>query len=190
MPAPNPPLCKRGRAGRTVKNVAERFLELVCMALLATLSVIVMAGVAYRTLGASLVWYDEVASILLAWLTYWGAALAALKRAHIGAPNLVRTLDPPARRAVFVIAEALVIGFFVLLAWVGWQVFEILEGDTLVSLPDVPLQWAQVIIPLGSVLFILAELLAIPEGWREASGKRPPPAPPAAMGDKEMLSTE
>jgi TRAP-type C4-dicarboxylate transport system permease small subunit len=171
-----------------MKRLVERFLEYVCMALLAILSIVVMVGVTYRTVGASLVWYDEVASILLAWLTYWGAALAALKRAHIGAPNLVRALKPPARRIAFVAAEVLVIGFFVLLAWVGWQVFEILEGDRLVSLPDVPLQWAQVIIPLGAVLFILAELLSIPEGWREASGVRT--AAPQPVGDKELLSTE
>jgi TRAP-type C4-dicarboxylate transport system permease small subunit len=173
-----------------VKRLVERFLELACMALLTILSVIVMAGVTYRTLGAALVWYDEVASILLAWLTYWGAALAALKRAHIGVPNFVRTLKPPARRAAFVVAEALVIGFFVLLGWVGWEVFEVIEGDTLVSLPEVPLQWAQVIIPLGSALFILAEALSIPDGWREASGMRPPPTEEGPAGDKELLSTE
>jgi TRAP-type C4-dicarboxylate transport system permease small subunit len=171
-----------------LKHVAERFLELVCMALLAILSLVVMVGVTYRTVGTSLVWYDEVASILLAWLTYWGAALAALKRAHIGAPGFVRTLNPPARRIIFVIAEVLVIGFFVVLGWVGWQVFEILEGDRLVSLPDVPLQWAQVIIPLGSALFILAELLSVPDGWREASAARVPTA--VTVGDKDVLATE
>jgi TRAP-type C4-dicarboxylate transport system permease small subunit len=171
-----------------MKHLVERFLELVCMALLGVLSVVVMVGVTYRTLGASLVWYDEVASILLAWLTYWGAALAALKRAHIGAPGFVRTLQPPARRAAFVVAEILVIGFFVLLAWLGWQVFEILEGDRLVSLPNVPLQWAQVIIPLGSALFIFAELLSIPEGWREASAVSV--TKPHEVSGKEALSTE
>ena len=43
-------------------------------------------------------------------------------------------------------------GFFILLAWVGWQVFEILEGDRLVSLPGVPLQLAQSVIWVGAVL--------------------------------------
>ena len=36
--------------------------------------------------GQSLTWYDEVASHLLAWLTFYGAALASVKRAHIGCP--------------------------------------------------------------------------------------------------------
>ena len=58
------------------------------------LAVEVTMGVAFRYTGNALVWYDEVASILLAWVTYYGAALAALKRAHIGVPELVHMLPP------------------------------------------------------------------------------------------------
>jgi TRAP-type C4-dicarboxylate transport system permease small subunit len=172
-----------------VKRALERFLELACMVLLTALAIVVLVGVTYRTLGAALSWYDELASILLAWLTYWGSALAALKRAHIGAPGVVNTLSVPARRAAFVVAEVCVFGFFMLLAWVGWQVFEIIEGDRLVSLPEVPLQWAQVIIPLGSALFIVAEALSLPEGWRKASTEAPAAHAPVVTG-KEVLSTE
>ena len=58
-------------------------------------------GVVFRTLGASLVWYDEVASVLLAWLTFYGSALASVKRAHIGCPELVeRCCRRRARRAL------------------------------------------------------------------------------------------
>jgi len=49
-----------------------------------TLSVVVIVAVCYRIAGDSLSWYDEVASILLAWITYYGAALAALQRKHVG----------------------------------------------------------------------------------------------------------
>ena len=58
------------------------------------LAVIVVVGVGFRKAGASLVWYDEVASIMLAWLTYYGAALAALSRSHIGMPTLVANHIP------------------------------------------------------------------------------------------------
>ena len=171
-----------------MKRVVEKFLELVCIVLLASLSLVVLVGVAYRIGGASLVWYDEVASILLAWLTYWGSSLAALKRAHIGFPGIVKTLPAAQQRVLLVVSEIVVFGFFILLAWVGWQVFEILEGDTLVSLPDVPAQWAQVIIPLGAVLFIVAEALALPALWRETGRATPPPAP--AVTTRDVLSTE
>ena len=44
-------------------------LETFVLALMTSLAVVVLLGVIFRKAGASLVWYDEVASILLAWLT-------------------------------------------------------------------------------------------------------------------------
>ena len=146
----------------------ERLLEWIVIALMATLAVEVTVGVAFRYVGYSLVWYDEVASILLAWVTYYGAALAALKRAHIGVPELVRLLRPALRLPLAVFAEACVLAFFVLLGWVGYAVLEVLVGDTLVSLPDVSVAYAQSVIPVSALLFVLAELLVLPAVLREA----------------------
>jgi TRAP-type C4-dicarboxylate transport system permease small subunit len=164
------------------RTLLERLLEALAIALLAALAVVVLAGIVGRTVGRPFVWYDEVASILLAWLTYYGAALAALKRAHIGMPEIVRVLPPRPRRIAFVAAEAVVFAFFALLAYVGWRLFEIAEGDRLVSLPWMPLRVAQSIVPIGALLFILAEALALPLAWRAAAahgraGAAPPPAP-------------
>src|SRR5687768_17257453 len=113
----------------------ERLLEWIVIAMMAALAVEVTVGVVFRYVGYSLVWYDEVASILLAWVTYYGAALAALKRSHIGVPELVRLLPPALRLPIALLAEALVFAFFVLLAWVGYSVLEVLAADNLVSLP-------------------------------------------------------
>ena len=133
------------------------------LVLMASLAVIVVLGVGFRKAGAALVWYDEVASILLAWLTYYGASLAALRRAHIGFPKLVESMRPRLRSAVLTFNETLVLGFLVLVAWAGWRVMGILGGTTLVSLPWVPARVAQSVIPLSAMLFIVAELF----GWYE-----------------------
>jgi len=146
----------------------ERALEWVVIALMVLLAVEVTVGVAFRYSGSALVWYDEVASILLAWVTYYGAALAALKRAHIGVPELVHMLPPAPRVAVALFAEACVFAFFILLAWVGYSVLDVLAHDTLVSLPGVSVAWAQSVIPVSAVLFIVAEALALPKVIREA----------------------
>jgi TRAP-type C4-dicarboxylate transport system permease small subunit len=146
----------------------ERLLEWIVILLMATLAVEVTVGVVFRYVGYALVWYDEVASILLAWVTYYGAALAALKRAHIGVPELVRLLQPALKLPLALVAEASVLVFFVLLAWVGYSVLEVLAADTLVSLPDVSVAYAQSVIPLGALLFVLAELLVLPQVLREA----------------------
>ena len=140
----------------------ERLLEWIIIALMAVLAIEVTLGVLYRTFGASLVWYDEVASILLAWLTFYGSALAATKRAHIGCPELVAMLPAGARVALRVVAELLVIAFFALLGWVGYEILGVLAEDYLVSLPAVPVAYAQSVMPISAALIILAEILALP----------------------------
>lgn len=155
---------------RTLRTFFERTLTAFVIFLLASLAVIVLMGVTYRKLGIAMVWYDEVASIALAWLTYYGAALAALKRAHIGFPGLVNAMPPLLRVPTVLFGEVVVIGFFAVLGWYGFQVLQILEGDTMVSLPWVPTQFTQSVIPIGSALFILAQLCSLPELLAQARG--------------------
>lgn len=144
----------------------ECLLEAVVILLVVALTAVVILAVVYRKLGDSLVWYDEIASIMLAWLTYYGAALAALKRAHIGVDSLL--LAMPLRWRLFAagVAEACVFAFFGMLAWMGWVVLQVLEGVSLISLTWMPVQLTQSVIPLGAVLFIIAEALSLPDYWQ------------------------
>ena len=148
---------------KKARGVLLRVLEVVLLTLITALALVVVLGVVFRNAGASLVWYDEVASILLAWLTYYGAALAALHRAHIGMPTLVDRLTGRVRLAVVIFGEAVTVTFFALLAWAGVRVLTVLGGTTLVSLPAVPASLAQSVIPVGAVLFIVAQLLSLPD---------------------------
>lgn len=141
-------------------------MEAIVAVLVAALAIVVVLGVGFRKAGNALVWYDEVASILLAWLTYYGAALVALKRGHIGVPMLVESLRGAVRTCVVVVAEIAVIAFFLVLAWAGWRVQGALSGATLISLPGVPTALAQSVIPLGALLFIAAQLLSLPDVLR------------------------
>jgi TRAP-type C4-dicarboxylate transport system permease small subunit len=147
----------------------ERLLEWIVIVLMSSLAVLVAVAVVYRKAGASLVWYDEIASVLLAWITFYGAALAALRGAHIGVSALVDAMPPKMRMAATLFAEACVVGFFCLLAWVGVSVLEVLATDNLVSLPAISVVYTQSVIPIGSVLFVIAELLRLPEVLRAAA---------------------
>ncbi len=163
---------RESRAGR-LRRVFQRVLEVAVTAVVAALAIVVVVGVAFRKAGSALVWYDEVAAILLAWLTYYGAALVALHRGHIGVPALVEHLRGRARTVAVLTGEAAVIAFFVVLAWAGMQVQNALGGIPLVSLPSVPSAVAQSVIPIGAVLFVAAQLLSLPEALRgegESSG--------------------
>jgi TRAP-type C4-dicarboxylate transport system permease small subunit len=146
----------------------EILLEVVTAALVVALTLLIIAGAVFRYTGASLTWYDEVASVGLVWLTYYGAALGALKGAHIGFPGLVNAMPPGARLAATLFAEGCVFLFFAILAYTGWQVLVILEGATLVSAPSVPVRLTQSVIPVGAALFMIAEALRLPEVIRAA----------------------
>lgn len=147
---------------RTARVRFQRVLESVVIVLLAALALLVIVGVAFRKAGAALAWYDEVASVLLAWVTYYGAGLAALTRSHIGFPKLVERATGRVRVALVVARETAVIGFFAVAAWAGWRVLTVLEGNYLVTVP-IPTQLTQSVIPIGAVLFIVAELLSLTE---------------------------
>ena len=134
-----------------------RVLEWLVSALMIILFVEVTAGVVFRGMGQSLIWYDEIASVLLAWLTFYGAALASTKRAHIGCPELLDAMPPRARRAFNIVAQLLVIGFFALLGYVGASIMPILATDALVSVPEIPMSIVQSVIPISSLLIIVAE---------------------------------
>ncbi len=80
-------------------------MEYIVIFLMITLSVLVIVAVIYRKSGMSLSWYDEVASVLLAWLTYYASALAALSRGHIGFNGLLNAMKPSLRIPVLIFGE-------------------------------------------------------------------------------------
>lgn len=155
----------------TLRTAFERVLTAFTVMLLAGLAIVVLYGVICRKLNIPLVWYDEGASIMLAWVTYYGAALAALKRSHMGVPTIVNMLPRKLRISAVLLAEAIIITFFALLGWYGFQVLVILEGDTMVSMPNIPTRFTQSVIPIGSALFIIAQLLSLPEILKQARGE-------------------
>jgi TRAP-type transport system small permease protein len=158
----------RGRYGR--------LLEWVVGALMVALFIEVTLGVVYRALGQALIWYDELASVLLAWLTFYGAALASVRRAHIGCPELVEILPWRARRMLSIVAQIIVIAFFVLLGTIGALILPILATDSMVSLSWVPTSVVQSVIPISAALIVIAEvtylidLLVSTEPPRDAGG--------------------
>lgn len=155
----------------SLRKSFEVALEYFVILLMAILTVIVIVAVLYRLTGSSLAWYDEVAAILLAWITYYGSALAVLRRRHIGFDSVLLSLPVRIRMAALVLAELITAGFFIMLAWAGFTVMAILGGMSLVSLTWVPVRFTQSVIPVGAVLFVICQLLSLPDYWRKtASG--------------------
>jgi TRAP-type C4-dicarboxylate transport system permease small subunit len=83
---------------------------------------------------------------------------------------MVNAMRPHWRVPAVLFAEVCVIGFFALLTWYGFQVLVILQGDSMVSVTWVPTRFTQSVIPIGGALFIMAQLVSLPEVLRQARG--------------------
>jgi TRAP-type C4-dicarboxylate transport system permease small subunit len=126
--------------------------------LMVAMVVLVCLGVFFRyVLNSSLSWYDEFASYLLVWLTFYGCVVADYRRRHIGFELLVDKLAPLQRRVVDVIAEIAVLGFQFVLFWYGWVLTERMGDETAIALPWVKVQWINSVLPItGALLLVIS----------------------------------
>jgi TRAP-type C4-dicarboxylate transport system permease small subunit len=153
----------------TFERVIRWIIETICLALLVALAVSVIYATTMRYLGASPSWYDEIASVLLAWLTYFGATYALFLRQHMSFGGLVTALPKRAAIALAVVSEILVIGFFAVVAWYGHKILAVAKWDSLLSIRWMTLDIVQSVIPITAVLMILGTLLTMPRALRNVA---------------------
>jgi TRAP-type C4-dicarboxylate transport system permease small subunit len=126
------------------------------MLLLALMVFLVCLGVFFRyVLDASLAWYDEFASYLLVWLTFYGAVSASYHRRHIGFDTFIARLMPDTRKQLEIVAELLVLGFQIVLLYYGWLLTRKMGDETAVSLVWVKMGWIYSVLPISGGLMLL-----------------------------------
>lgn len=146
-----------------------RLIETIGLALLLALTFSVIYATTMRYVGASPRWYDELASVMLAWLTYFGATYAVFMRQHMGFSGLVTALPRRLAVALTLVSEILVLVFFGLVAWFGYKVLAVAAYDSLLSIRWLTLDIVQSVIPVTAVLMIIGTLLTMPRALRDAA---------------------
>jgi TRAP-type C4-dicarboxylate transport system permease small subunit len=145
-----------------MRRIFDRLINVLdwwSMLLLVLMVVLVFLGVFFRyVLGASLAWYDEFASYLLVWLTFYGAVSASYRDRHIGFDLVVNRFTSSPGRVARVIAELFVLGFQVVLFYYGWILTQKMGDETAVSLPWVKMAWVYSVLPIAGGLMLLISL--------------------------------
>ncbi len=152
-----------------IERVLLLCIETICLLLLVGLALAVIYSTSMRYFGASPSWYDEIASVLLAWLTYFGASYALFLRQHMSFSGIVTALPRQASIGLALFSEFLVITYFVVVAWFGNAVLAVAKWDSLLSLRWMTLDIVQSVIPISAVLMIIGTLLTMPRAVREAA---------------------
>lgn len=136
-----------------------KVLEWWAVLLLILMVVVVFLGVFFRyVLNAALAWYDEFASYLLVWLTFYGSVVASYRHRHIGFELLLERMMPSTRKVVEAVAECFVLGFQVVLFYYGWLLTRRMGDETAISLVWVKMGWVYSVLPITGGLMLLISL--------------------------------
>jgi TRAP-type C4-dicarboxylate transport system permease small subunit len=133
-------------------------VEAWAMFLLVLLVVVVCLGVFFRyVLDSSLAWYDEFASYLLVWLTFYGSVSASYHNRHIRFSTVLERLTPETRTKFETLAELFVLAFQSVLLYYGWLLMRKMGDETAVSLVWVKMGWVYSVLPVtGGIMFLIS----------------------------------
>jgi len=123
-------------AYRLVRGGLIRLLEWALVVMVITITLDVLWGIVSRTLWGQAVYTDELARVLLVWISMLGGALAFARKAHLGVDYFVNKMHPDARKTLAVIVQCVTIAFAVVALMIGG--FALAQGQWTQKLPTMP----------------------------------------------------
>ncbi|SDD30252.1 TRAP-type C4-dicarboxylate transport system, small permease component [Paracoccus isoporae] len=125
------------------------------VALLAVMCVVVGWNVGLRYLtGTSLSWADEVARYTMIWMCFVGAGLALREGAHVALTNFQTALPLPAARALRGVVLVLLMFFFAVMIWMGWDYMTRARFQLSAAL-RLKMFWVYAAMPVGFALLVV-----------------------------------
>ncbi len=158
---------------RRLKNGSLKFLNLILVIAVGALVLDVLLGVASRYLwGAQVKWTEELATILLIWVSFLGIAAAFEAKAHLGIDFLVERLSGCAQRRLELLSHLISIVFVCIAFLLGGG---ILVRQALVNVNILPaLQVSDVVmylpLPLSGLFILVYEAANFLEVLRKPCG--------------------
>lgn len=151
---------------RTTKTVIERVLGAAVALVVAVLVVDVLWGVVTRfVLGDPSTWTEEVATLLLMWVTFLGAVVGFSRHEHLGLDYFTKKLHPDAEKAMKVLAQLVVLAFAAIVLVKGGEVLvrrTLAEGQLTPAL-QIKMGYVYLVTPLAGVAIVLVSVLNIVE---------------------------
>ena len=140
------------------RKAMTRVLQWIVIALMGVLVLDVLWGVLSRyAFGQQAKWSEELARLLLVWVSLFGASLAFAIKAHLGLDYFASKLHPSARKTNKLIGIGICLTFAVSVFLIGGmeQVSKTYEsGQTMVALP-MSKWWAYAALPASGVFMVL-----------------------------------
>jgi TRAP-type C4-dicarboxylate transport system permease small subunit len=153
------------RTSALISRIAERAVRHTLVAVVAAMTVIIIAQVFLRYLFLfSLSWSEEVARYLMIWASFLGASLAVKYGFHIGVEFVVNQIPEKRRKIITMAAKLSMLFFLVFFTVGGFQVaWAVRDQDSPALLFS--MFFAYVSAPVGGIFMIIHLLNSMVEDW-------------------------
>lgn len=145
-----------------VKESIAKILVYLCVIVITALTVIVFLQVLTRMMSISFPGAEELARLLVVWLTFLGSSLAIYEKMHLAVTFFVKRAKPKLRKMIHFCVHLLIIIFFGILVYYG---FGLTVGamSTTSSTLQLPMGLFYLAIPLSSlfsIYFIVTDMFS------------------------------
>lgn len=140
-----------------LKMALTRILQWVVIVLMLLLVLDVVWGVFSRyVFGQQAKWSEELARLLLVWVSLFGASLAFSMKAHLGLDYFAGKLHPDARKLNAILGGGIALAFAIIVFLVGgWSLMQTTmeSGQQMVALP-LPMWVKYSALPISGVFMV------------------------------------
>jgi tripartite ATP-independent transporter DctM subunit len=150
---------------RSLRNIAVRSLETAAILMMAVEVVVVLAGVIFRyVLNRPIAGSDEIADLILVWMTFIGGAVAQRRRFHPSVSIFVQRLSASVVPYLDAITRLVEVVFFAFVCWYSVQLFRLRLGESSAGAGfDMSLYPAALVLGvIISFLFAVGQLATVP----------------------------
>ena len=153
---------------RVLRSVLTRPVEWACSLLMAAITACVFLQVITRyVLAYPLDWPEELARMLFVWVALLGAVLALRRGAHFSIEALTHAFPEPLRRGVSVCLRVTLVGFLVLVAYLGLDA-TLRVREQVSSAMEISMSYGYASVPVSFALMALETARSF---WRDARGR-------------------
>lgn len=149
-----------------LQRVIDRTLDASLVVVLAVMATVVAVNVFCRfVLGFSIYWGDELALVLMVWLTFLGAAVGVREKSHYVFDFLISRLAGRVRRIAILTRDGVNLAAPILLGIYSGQVAVKIHFWILPAM-EVSRSWVYAACPVGCVFMTFYSVMHLLKDWR------------------------
>lgn len=145
----------------TERDLVTRALDGLASAAMAVASVMMIVIIVIfgwlvfgrYVLNATPTWVEQVALLLVVWITFLGAAVGIRRKTHLAVDFIREAMSPGSRKAVTLLATLALLFFGVVMAWQGYVMWE-RTVQRAIPLLGISEGWRSVPVSIGGAMIV------------------------------------